>query len=140
MTVGTTMKCNSIVMVKQVPDTSNISGEVMKPDGTVNRAKLPTVFNPDDKVALELALQLRDRFGGRVTAITMGPAKAGELLRECLYMGADEVCLITDRQEAWALRLDFRRPPGNRWRYRASRTADRRKTADSADHVRGGDH
>ncbi len=92
------MKCNSIVMVKQVPDTSNISGEVMRPDGTVNRAKLPTVFNPDDKVALELALQLRDRFGGKVTAITMGPAKAGELLRECLYMGADEVYLITDRK------------------------------------------
>ncbi len=91
------MACNSIVMVKQVPDTSNISGEVMRPDGTVNRAKLPAVFNPDDKVALELALELRDRFGGKVTAITMGPAKAGELLRECLYMGADEVYLITDR-------------------------------------------
>ena len=91
------MECNSVVMVKQVPDTSNVSGEVMRPDGTVNRAKLPTIFNPDDKVALELALQLRDRFGGKVTAITMGPAKAGELLRECLYMGADEVCLITDR-------------------------------------------
>jgi electron transfer flavoprotein beta subunit len=92
------MSLNSIVMVKQVPDTSNISGEVMRPDGTVNRAKLPTVFNPDDKVALELALELRDRFGGKVTAITMGPAKAGEMLRDCLYMGADEVHLITDRQ------------------------------------------
>ena len=92
------MKCNSIVMVKQVPDTSNISGEVMRPDGTVNRAKLPAVFNPDDKVALELALELRDRFGGKVTAITMGPAKAGDLLRECLYMGADDVYLITDRK------------------------------------------
>jgi electron transfer flavoprotein beta subunit len=91
------MKCNSIVMVKQVPDTTDISGEVMRPDGTVNRAKLPTVFNPDDKVALELALQLRDRFGGKVTAITMGPAKAGDLLRDCLYMGADAVYLITDR-------------------------------------------
>ena len=91
------MACNSIVMVKQVPDTSNISGEVMRPDGTVNRAKLPAIFNPDDKVALELALELRDRFGGKVTAITMGPAKAGELLRECLYMGADEVYLISDR-------------------------------------------
>jgi len=91
------MNLNSIVMVKQVPDTSNISGEVMRPDGTVNRAKLPTVFNPDDKVALELALELRDRFGGKVTAITMGPAKAGEMLRDCLYMGADEVHLITDR-------------------------------------------
>ncbi len=92
------MKRNIVVMVKQVPDTSNISGEVMKPDGTVNRAKLPTVFNPDDKVALELALQVRDRFGGKVTAVTMGPPKAAELLRDCLYMGADDVCLITDRK------------------------------------------
>ena len=92
------MACKTVVMVKQVPDTSNISGEVMRPDGTVNRGKLPTVFNPDDKVALELALQVRDRFGGKVTAVTMGPPKAAELLRDCLYMGADDACLITDRK------------------------------------------
>jgi electron transfer flavoprotein beta subunit len=92
------MECKIIVMVKQVPDTSNISGEVMRPDGTVNRGKLPTVFNPDDKVALELALQVRDRFGGTVTAVTMGPPKAADLLRDCLYMGADDACLITDRK------------------------------------------
>jgi electron transfer flavoprotein beta subunit len=85
-------------MVKQVPDTSNISVEVMRPDGTVNRGKLPTVFNPDDKVALELALQVRDRFGGKVTVVTMGPPKAAEVLRDCLYMGADDACLITDRK------------------------------------------
>jgi electron transfer flavoprotein beta subunit len=93
-----TMECKTVVMVKQVPDTSNISGDVMRPDGTVNRGKLPTVFNPDDKVALELALQVRDRFGGKVTAMTMGPPKAAELLRDCLYMGADAACLITDRR------------------------------------------
>lgn len=92
------MKCNTVVMVKQVPDTSNISGEVMRPDGTVNRGKLPTIFNPDDRVALELALRVRDRFGGKVTALTMGPPKAAELLRDCLYMGADDACLITDRK------------------------------------------
>jgi electron transfer flavoprotein beta subunit len=86
------------VLVKQVPDTANLSGEVMRPDGTVNRGKLPAIFNPDDKVALELALQLRDRFGGKVTALSMGPPKAAELLRECLYMGADDACLITDRK------------------------------------------
>ena len=95
---GMNMDCKIIVMVKQVPDTSNISGEVMRPDGTVNRGKLPTVFNPDDKVALELALQVRDRFGGTVTAVTMGPPKAADLLRDCLYMGADGACLITDRK------------------------------------------
>jgi len=96
------MSYHSIVLVKQVPDTANISGDVMKPDGTVNRGKLPAVFNPEDKVALELALRLKERYGGKVTAITMGPPKASELLRECLYMGADEVCLITDRKFAGA--------------------------------------
>lgn len=96
------MSYNSIVLVKQVPDTANISGQVMKPDGTVNRSKLPTIFNPEDKVALELALQLRDRYGGTVKVLTMGPLKASELLRECLYMGADEAFLISDRKFAGA--------------------------------------
>lgn len=91
---------NSIVLVKQVPDTSNISGQVMKEDGTVNRAKLPAIFNFEDKVALELALQIRDRFGGKVIALTMGPPRASDILRECLYMGADESYLITDRKFA----------------------------------------
>lgn len=96
------MSCNSVVLVKQVPDTANISGQVMRPDGTINRAKLPAVFNPEDKVALELALQLKDRYGGRVTALTMGPPKASDLLRECLSLGADEVCLVSDRKFAGA--------------------------------------
>lgn len=96
------MEIKSIVLVKQVPDTANISGDVMKPDGTVNRAKLPAVFNPEDKVALELALQVKERYGGKVTAVTMGPPKASELLKECLYMGADDVILVTDRKFAGA--------------------------------------
>lgn len=96
------MSYHSIVMVKQVPDTANISGQVMKPDGTVNRSKLPTIFNPEDKVALELALQLRDRYGGTVRVLTMGPLKASDLLRECLYMGADEAFLVSDRKFAGA--------------------------------------
>ncbi|MEJ2055098.1 MAG: electron transfer flavoprotein subunit beta/FixA family protein, partial [Calditrichaceae bacterium] len=74
----------------------------MKPDGTVNRAMLPAIFNPEDKVALELALQVRDRFGGKVIALTMGPPKASELLRECFYMGADEAYLVSDRKFAGA--------------------------------------
>jgi electron transfer flavoprotein beta subunit len=89
-------------MVKQVPDTSNISGQVMKPDGTVNRSKLPAIFNPEDQVALELALQLRDEYGGEVSALTMGPPKASDVLRECLYMGVDNVYLISDRKFAGA--------------------------------------
>ena len=93
---------NSIVLVKQVPDTTNISGQVMKEDGTVNRAKLPAIFNFEDKVALEFALQIKDQCGGKVTAVTMGPPRASDVLRECLYMGADEVYLITDRKFAGA--------------------------------------
>ncbi len=96
------MSYHAIVLVKQVPDTANISGQVMRPDGTVNRSKLPAIFNPEDKVALELALQIKDKFGGKVTAVTMGPPKASEVLRECLYMGADQVFLISDRKFAGA--------------------------------------
>lgn len=96
------MPYDCVVCVKQVPDTSNISGQVMKPDGTVNRAKLPTIFNPDDLVSLELALQVRDLYGGRVSVITMGPPPAAETLRQALYMGADEVALVSDRRFAAA--------------------------------------
>jgi electron transfer flavoprotein beta subunit len=96
------MSFRSIVLVKQVPDTANIHGQVMRPDGTVNRAKLPAIFNPEDKVALELALQVKEQYGGTVTAISMGPPKASEVLRECLYLGADEVYLISDRKFAGA--------------------------------------
>ncbi len=93
---------HSIVLVKQVPDTANISGQVMKEDGTVNRAKLPAIFNHEDRVALELALQIKDRKGGNVTVITMGPPRASDILRECLFMGADEAVLISDRKFAGA--------------------------------------
>lgn len=93
---------NSIVLVKQVPDTANISGQVMKEDGTVNRALLPAIFNFEDKVALEFALQVKEQYGGTVTAITMGPPRAADILRECLYMGADKVYAISDRKFAGA--------------------------------------
>lgn len=93
---------NSIVMVKQVPDTTNISGKVMKEDGTVNRAKLPAIFNFEDRAALELALRIKDKFGGKVTVVTMGPSRASDILRECLYMGADDAYLVSDRKFAGA--------------------------------------
>jgi electron transfer flavoprotein beta subunit len=93
---------NSVVLVKQVPDTHNITGDVMKEDGTMNRAALPAIFNPEDLNALEMALQVRDRYGGQVTVITMGPPKAAEVLREALYRGADRVILLTDRKFAGA--------------------------------------
>lgn len=93
---------NSIVLVKQVPDTANITGKVMKDDGTVNRAALPAIFNFEDKVALEFALKIKDQYGGRVIAITMGPPRASDILRECLFMGADQVYAISDRKFAGA--------------------------------------
>ena len=91
-----------IVTVKQVPDTKNLSGEAMNPDGTVNRSALPAIFNPEDLNALEEALKIKETLGGSVTAISMGPAQAKEVLKECLYRGADDVILISDRQFAGA--------------------------------------
>lgn len=96
------MGYKSIVLVKQVPDTANISGQVMKEDGTVNRSLLPAIFNHEDRVALEMALQIQDNYGGSVSAITMGPPRASDVLRECLFMGADEAYLISDRKFAGA--------------------------------------
>ena len=65
------MSFTMVVLVKQVPNWSNITGEAMNADGTVNRNALPAVFNPDDLLALELALDLKDREGGRVTVLTL---------------------------------------------------------------------
>jgi len=87
---------NCVVLVKQVPDTKRITGQAMNDDGTVNRSALPAIFNPEDLNALEMALAIKDRFCGRITAITMGPPAAAQVLRECLYRGADDVILITD--------------------------------------------
>jgi electron transfer flavoprotein beta subunit len=91
-----------IVLVKQVPDTHNVSGDAMKPDGTVNRAALPTVFNPEDLNALEAALQIKDAGGASVTAVTMGPPQAVAVLRQCLFRGADDAVLLSDRRFAGA--------------------------------------
>jgi electron transfer flavoprotein beta subunit len=91
---------NCVVLAKQVPDTHRITGQVMNDDGTVNRAALPAIFNPEDLNALELALQIKDRFGGRITVITMGLPAATRILREALYRGADDAVLVTDSRAA----------------------------------------
>ena len=91
---------NVVVCVKQVPDTKRITGEAMKEDGTVNRAALPAVFNPEDLNALEEALSIRDKYGGTVTVLTMGLPAACEVLRESLIRGADRAVLLTDRRAA----------------------------------------
>jgi len=88
-----------IVLAKQVPDTRNVGPDAMKPDGTVNRGKLPTIFNPDDLHALELALNIKDRFPGtEVTILTMGPKRAADIIREGYYRGADHGIMISDRR------------------------------------------
>ncbi len=96
------MSYNSIVLVKQVPDTRAVTGEVMTAEGTMNRAALPAIFNPEDLNALEMALQVRDQHGGTVTVLSMGPLQAAEVLRESLYRGADRVILLSDRKFAGA--------------------------------------
>lgn len=89
---------NIIVLAKQVPDTRNVGKDAMKADGTVNRAVLPAIFNPEDLNALEQALRIKDQVPGTtVTILTMGPGRAAEIIREGLYRGADGGILLTDR-------------------------------------------
>ena len=88
-----------IVLAKQVPDTRHVGPDAMKDDGTVNRGKLQTVFNPDDLHALELALNIKDRIPGtQVTVLTMGPKRAADIIREGYYRGADYGVMISDRR------------------------------------------
>ena len=92
------MAYNCVVLIKQVPDTKRITGEAMNDDGTVNRTALPAIFNPEDLNALETALQIKEKYGGNVTVITMGLPAAGAVLRDSLYRGADDAILITDQR------------------------------------------
>ena len=92
-----------VVLAKQVPDTRNVGKDAMNADGTVNRAALPAIFNPEDLNALEQALRLKDTHpGSTVTILTMGPGRAAEVIREGLYRGADNGYLLTDRAFAGA--------------------------------------
>ena len=85
-----------IVCVKQVPDTS---GKVaVNPDGTLNRASMATIINPDDKNAVEAALTLKDNTGCEVVVVTMGPPPAEGMLRELIAMGADRGVLVSGRE------------------------------------------
>ncbi|MDR1408476.1 MAG: electron transfer flavoprotein subunit beta/FixA family protein [Tannerella sp.] len=92
------MSLKIIVLAKQVPDTRNVGKDAMKADGTVNRAALSAIFNPEDLNALEQALRLKEAYAGTtVTLLTMGPGRAAEIIREGLYRGADDGYLLTDR-------------------------------------------
>lgn len=97
------MSLKIVVLAKQVPDTRNVGKDAMTPEGTVNRAALPAIFNPEDLNALEQALRLKESNPGTtVHLLTMGPPRATEIIREGLYRGADGGVLLTDRAFAGA--------------------------------------
>jgi electron transfer flavoprotein beta subunit len=97
------MSLKIIVLAKQVPDTRNVGKDAMKEDGTVNRAALPAIFNPEDLNALEQALRLKEQYpGSTITLLTMGPPRAADIIREGLFRGADSGYLLTDRAFAGA--------------------------------------
>ena len=97
------MSLKIVVLAKQVPDTRNVGKDAMTPEGTVNRAALPAIFNPEDLNALEQALRLKDEHpGSSVSILTMGPPRATDVIREGLFRGADNGYLLTDRAFAGA--------------------------------------
>ena len=97
------MSLKIVVLAKQVPDTRNVGKDAMTAEGTVNRAALPAIFNPEDLNALEQALRLKEQYpGSTVGILTMGPPRAGEIIRQGLYRGADTGWLLTDRKFAGA--------------------------------------
>ena len=93
-----------VVCIKQVPDTQG--GVQFNPGGTLNRAAMLTIMNPDDKAGLEAALRIKDEIGAEVTVLTMGLPKAADVLQEAIAMGADKGILVTDRvlggADTWA--------------------------------------
>jgi len=95
------MSFKIIVLAKQVPDTRNVGKDAMKADGTVNRAALSAIYNPEDLNALEQALRLKNKIeGATVHILTMGPARAAEIIRESMYRGADGGYLLSGREFA----------------------------------------
>lgn len=97
------MKLKIVVLAKQVPDTRSVGRDAMTAQGTVNRAALPAIFNPEDLNALEQALRIKEQNpGSSVGILTMGPPRASEIIRQGLYRGADTGWLLTDRLFAGA--------------------------------------
>ena len=94
-------KLKIVVLAKQVPDTRNVGKDAMTPEGTVNRAALPAIFNPEDLNALEMALSLKDRAeGSTVHVLTMGPQRAADIVRDAMFRGADGGYLLSGREFA----------------------------------------
>lgn len=94
---------NIVVLAKQVPDTHNVGADAMNADGTVNRAALPTVFNPEDLKALEMALCVKDMLPDvHITVVTMGPPRAAEIIKDSMSRGADDGFVLSDARFAGA--------------------------------------
>jgi len=95
---------NIIVCIKQVPDTAEV--RINPETGTLIREGVPSIINPFDMHAIEAGLQLREKVGGKVTILTMGPPQAESALRDALAMGADDAVLLSDRafagSDTWA--------------------------------------
>jgi electron transfer flavoprotein alpha/beta subunit len=91
---------HAIVCIKQVPDTTEV--KVNPETGALIREGVPSIINPFDTYAIEEALLLREKFGGRVAVVSMGPPQAEDALREAIAMGADEAILLSDRAFAGA--------------------------------------
>lgn len=97
------MSFRIVVLAKQVPDTRNVGKDAMKEDGTINRAALPAIYNPEDLNALEMAIEMKERIkDAEIVVVTMGPGRAAEIVRESMYRGADGGCLISDMKFAGA--------------------------------------
>ena len=97
------MSFRIVVLAKQVPDTRNVGKDAMKADGTINRAALPAIFNPEDLNALEMAIQMKEKIkDAEVLVLTMGPSRASEIIREAMYRGADGGYLVSDMKFAGA--------------------------------------
>lgn len=97
------MSFRIVVLAKQVPDTRNVGKDAMKEDGTINRAALPAIYNPEDLNALEMAIQMKEKIeGAEIIVLTMGPGRAAEIVRESMYRGADGGFVVSDMKFAGA--------------------------------------
>ena len=96
------MSYRMVCLMKQVPDTRNVTLNALREDGTVNRQALPAIVNPDDLFALEMAIGIKEKHSGEITAMSMGPPMAIEVLKEALSRGADHAILLTDKKFAGA--------------------------------------
>ena len=107
------MSLKIVVLAKQVPDTRNVGKDAMTAEGTVNRAALPAIFNPEDLNALEQALRLKEQHpGSTVGVLTMGPPRAGEIIRQGLY-ACHILCTCNGHQEDWRCGHRYRRTTGH---------------------------